>query len=94
MSDEKRTINVDGLSDRSIKAFQEGVDASRDGKGIWIMEEGAYNKRMDRSFDCGSVAAFVVTAIGSACMAVYVANEEKIKDGFANVIKFIFGKKK
>ena len=41
MSDEKKTINVDGLSDESIKAFQEGVDACRNGKGIWMLDDGA-----------------------------------------------------
>lgn len=94
MSDEKKTINVDGLSDRDIKAFQDGVDACRGGKGIWMMDDETYNKKMNKSFDQGSVVAFIVTSISSACLAIYVANEDKIKDGFANVVKFIFGKKK
>ena len=94
MSDEKKTINVDGLSDESIKAFQEGVDACRDGKGIWILEDGAYNERMNKSFDNGSIATCIVTSIVSACMAVYIANEDKIKDGLSRAMKFIFGKKK
>lgn len=94
MSDEKKTINVDGLSDESIKAFQEGVDACRDGKGIWILEDGAYNDRMNKSFNNGSIAGCIVTTIMSACMAVYIANEDKIKDGLSRAMKFIFGKKK
>lgn len=94
MSDEKRTINVDGLDDGSIKAFQEGVDACRDGKGLWMMDDEAYNERMNKSFNQGSIIAFIATSIASACLAVYVANEDKIKDGFTNAMKFIFGKKK
>ena len=94
MSDEKKTINVDGLSDESVKAFQEGVDACRNGKGIWILEDGAYNDRMNKSFNNGSIAGCIVTTIMSACMAVYIANEDKIKDGLSKAIKFIFGKKK
>ena len=94
MSDEKRTINVDGLSDVSIKAFQEGVDACRGGKGVWMMDDEVYNERMNKSFNQGSIIAFIATSIASACLAVYVANEDKIKDGFTNVMKFIFGKKK
>ena len=94
MSDEKKTINAEGLSDESIKAFQEGVDACRDGKGIWILEDGAYNERMNKSFNNGSIAGCIVTTIMSACMAVYIANEDKIKDGLSKAMKFIFGKKK
>ena len=94
MSNEKKTINVDGLSDSSIKAFQEGVDACRNGKGIWILEDGAYNERMNKSFNNGSIAGCIVTTIMSACMAVYIANEDKIKDGLSRAMKFIFGKKK
>ena len=94
MSDEKKTINVDGLSDKSIEAFQEGVDACRNGKGIWILEDGAYNERMNKSFNNGSIAGCIVTTIMSACMAVYIANEDKIKDGLSRAMKFIFGKKK
>ena len=94
MSDEKRTINVDGLSDVSIKAFQKGVDVCRGGKGIWMMDNEAYNERMNKSFNHGSIVAFIATSIASACLAVYVANEDKIKDGFTNAMKFIFGKKK
>ena len=94
MSDEKKTINVDGLSDKSIEAFQEGVDACRNGKGIWILEDGAYNERMNKSFNNGSIAGCIVTTIMSACMAVYIANEDKIKDGLSKAKKFIFGKKK
>lgn len=94
MSDEKKTINVDGLSDKSIEAFQEGVDACRNGKGIWILEDGAYNERMNKSFNNGSIAGCIVTTIMSACMAVYIANEDKIKDGLSKAMKFIFGKKK
>lgn len=94
MSDEKKTINVDGLSDESIKAFQEGVDACRNGKGIWMLDDGAYNERMNESFNKGSIATCIVTSIVSACMAVYIANEDKIKDGLSRAMKFIFGKKK
>ena len=94
MSDEKKTINVDGLSDKSIEAFQEGVDACRNGKGIWILEDGAYNERMNKSFNNGSIAGCIVTTIMSACMAIYIANEDKIKDGLSKATKFIFGKKK
>lgn len=94
MSDEKKTINVDGLSDESIKAFQESVDACRNGKGIWILDDGAYNDRMYKSFNNGSIATCIVTSIVSACMAVYIANEDKIKDGLSRAMKFIFGKKK
>ena len=94
MSDEKKTINAEGLSDESIKAFQEGVDACRNGKGIWILEDGAYNERMNKSFNNGSIAVCIVTTIMSACMAVYIANEDKIKDGLSRAMKFIFGKKK
>ena len=94
MSDEKKTINVDGLSDKSIEAFQEGVDACRNGKGIWILEDGAYNERMNKSFNNGSIAGCIVTTIMSACMAVYIANEDKIKEGLSKAMKFIFGKKK
>ena len=94
MSNEKKTINVDGLSDKSIEAFQEGVDACRNGKGIWILEDGAYNERMNKSFNNGSIAGCIVTTIMSACMAVYIANEDKIKDGLSKAMKFIFGKKK
>lgn len=93
MSDEKKTINLDGLSDKSIEAFQEGVDACRNGKGIWILEDGAYNERMKKSFNDGSIAAFIATSIASACLAICVANEDKIKNGFTNAMKFIFGKK-
>ena len=94
MSNEKKTINVDGLSDKSIEAFQEGVDACRNGKGIWILEDGAYNERMNKSFNNGSIAGCIVTTIMSACMAVYIANEDKIKDGLSRAMKFIFRKKK
>ena len=94
MSDEKKTINAEGLSDESVKAFQEGVDACRNGKGIWILEDGAYNERMNKSFNNGSIAGCIVTTIMSACMAVYIANEDKIKDGLSRAMKFIFGKKK
>lgn len=94
MSDEKKTINVDGLSGKSIEAFQEGVDACRNGKGIWILEDGAYNERMNKSFNNGSIAGCIVTTIMSACMAIYIANEDKIKDGLSRAMKFIFGKKK
>ena len=94
MSDEKKTINAEGLSDESIEAFQEGVDACRNGKGIWILEDGAYNERMNKSFNNGSIACCIVTTIMSACMAVYIANEDKIKDGLSKAMKFIFGKKK
>lgn len=94
MSDEKKTINVDGLSDKSIEAFQEGVDACRNGKGIWILEDGAYNERMNKSFNNGSIATCIAASIASACMAVYIANEDKIKDGLSKAMKFIFGKKK
>ena len=94
MSNEKKTINVDGLSDKSIEAFQEGVDACRNGKGIWILEDGAYNERMNKSFNNGSIATCIAASIASACMAVYIANEDKIKDGLSRAMKFIFGKKK
>ena len=94
MSDEKKTINVDGLSDKSIEAFQEGVDACRNGKGIWILEDGAYNERMNKSFNNGSIAVCIATTFMSACMAIYIANEDKIKDGLSRAMKFIFGKKK
>ena len=50
MSYENKTINADGLSDESIEAFQEVVDACCEGKGIWMLEDGAYNKRMKKSF--------------------------------------------
>ena len=94
MSDEKKTINVDGLSDESVKAFQEGVDACRNGKGIWILEDGAYDERMNKSFTHGSIAGCIVATIIPACIAVYIANEDKIKDGLSRAMKFIFGKKK
>ena len=94
MSDEKKTINVDGLSDESIKAFQEGVDACRNGKGIWMLDDGAYNERMKKYFNNGSIAGCIVTAIIPVCVAVYIANEDKIKDGLSRAMKFIFGKKK
>lgn len=94
MSDEERTISVDGLDEESVKAIQESVDACRSGKNLWIMEDEVYYEKMRKSSNSGSVVAFVATAIVSACMAVYVANEDKIKDGFTNAMKFIFGKKK
>ena len=94
MSDEKKTINAEGLSDESIKAFQEGVDACRDGKGVWILDDEAYSERMNKSFNNGSIAGCIVTTIMSACMAIYIANEDKIKDGLSKAMKFIFGKKK
>ena len=94
MSDEKKTINVDGLSDKSIEAFQEGVDAYRNGKGVWILEDGAYNERMKKSFNDGSIVAFIATSIASSCLAICVANEGKIKNGLSRAMKFIFGKKK
>lgn len=94
MSDEKKTINVDGLSDESIKAFQEGVDACRNGKGIWMLDDGAYNERMKKSFNNGSIATYITASILSACAAIYTANEDKIKDGLSRAMKFIFGKKK
>lgn len=94
MSDEKKTINVDGLSDESIEAFEKSVDACRNGKGIWILDDEAYNDRMNKSFNNGSIAGCIVTTIMSACMAVYIANEDKIKDGLSRAMKFIFGKKK
>ena len=94
MSDEKKTINAEGLSNESIKAFQEGVDACRNGKGIWILEDGAYNERMNKNFTNGSIAGCIVMSITTACLAVYIANEDKIKDGLSKATKFIFGKKK
>lgn len=94
MSDEKKTINVDGLSDESIEAFQEGVDACRDGKGVWILDDGAYSERMNKSFTNGSIASCIVMSITTACMAIYAANEDKIKAGLSRAMKFIFGKKK
>lgn len=94
MSDKKRTINVDGLSDKSIEAFQEGVDACRDGKGVWILDDGAYSERMNKSFTNGSIAACITMSLTSACLAVYAANEDKIKAGLSRAMKFIFGKKK
>ena len=94
MSDEKKTINVDGLSDVNVKAFQEGVDACRNGKGIWILDDEAYNERMNKSFNRGSIVAFISTSISSACLAILAANEDKIKDGLSRAMKFIFGKKK
>lgn len=94
MSDEKKTINVDGLSDKSIEAFQEGVDACRDGKGVWILDDEAYNERMKKYFDNGSIAACITMSITTVCMAIYAANEDKIKAGLSRAMKFIFGKKK
>ena len=94
MSDEKKTINVDGLSDKSIEALQEAADACRNGKSIWIFEDGAYNERMNKSFTNGSIAGCIAMTIVSACTAIYVANEDKIKDGLSKAMKFIFGKKK
>lgn len=93
MSDEKRTISVDGLDEESVKAIQESIDGCRSGKNLWIMEDKTYDKNMDKSFNRGSMVAFITMSIASACMAVYVANEDKIKDGFAKAIKFVFGKK-
>lgn len=69
MSDEKKTINVDGLSDKSIEAFQKGVKD-------------------------GSIATCIVASIVSAFMAIYISNEDKIKDGLSRSMKFIFGKNK
>ena len=94
MSDEKKTINVDGLSDESIEAFQECVDAYRNGESIWMLDDGAYNERMNKSFDRGSIAAFITTSISLICAAFVVANEDKIKAGLSRAMKFIFGKKK
>ena len=94
MSDEKKTINVDGLSDRNIEAFQEGVDACRYGKGVWILDDESYNDRMNKSFNRGSIVSFIATSITSVCLAVYAANEDKIKNGLSRAMKFIFGKKK
>ena len=96
MSDEKKTINVDGLSDESTEAFKESVDACRNGngKGIWILDDETYNYRMNKSFNRGSIVAFIATSITSACLAVYAANEGKIKNGLSRAMKFIFGKKK
>lgn len=94
MSDEKKTINVDGLSDESIEAFQEGVDAYRNGKGVWILDDGTYSERINKSFTDGSIVAFIAMSITSACMAIYAANEDKIKDGLSRAMRFIFGKKK
>ena len=94
MSYENKTINADGLSDESIKAFQEGVDACRNGKDIWILEDGAYCKRISKSFNDGSVATCIAAAIVSTCMAVYIANEDKIKNDLSRAMKLILGKKK
>ena len=94
MSDEKKTINVDGLSDESIEAFQVSVDACRNGKGIWILDDEAYSDRMNKSFTNGSIACCIIMSITTACMAVYAANEDKIKAGLSRAMKFIFGKKK
>ena len=94
MSDEKKTINVDGLSDRNIEGFREGVDACRNGKDVLILEDEVYNERMKKSFTNGSIAGCIVSTIMSACMAVCIANEDKIKDGLSRAMKFIFGKKK
>ena len=94
MSDEKKTINVDGLSDESIEAFQVSVDACRNGKGIWILDDEAYSYRMNKSFTNGSIACCIIMSITTACMAVYAANEDKIKAGLSRAMKFIFGKKK
>ena len=94
MSDEKKTINVDGLSDESIEAFEKSVDACRNGKGIWILDDEAYNDRMNKSFTNGSIAGCIIISITTACMAIYSANEDKIKNGLSRAMKFIFGKKK
>ena len=94
MSDEKKTINVDGLSDESIEAFRESVDACRNGKGIWILDDEAYNDRMNKSFTNGSIAGCIIISITTACIAIYSANEDKIKNGLSRAMKFIFGKKK
>lgn len=94
MSDEKKTINVDGLSDRNIEEFREGVDACRNGKDVLIFDDETYNERVKKSFDNGSIATCITISILSACMAIYTANEDKIKDGLSRAMKFIFGKKK
>lgn len=94
MSDEKKTINVDGLSDRNIEEFREGVDACRNGKDVLILDDETYNERVKKSFDNGSIAACITISILSACIAIYTANEDKIKDGLSRAMKSIFGKKK
>ena len=94
MNDEKKTINVDGLSDRSIEEFREGVDACRNGKDVWILGDEAYNERVKKSFYNGSIATYITMSILSACAAIYIANEDKIRDGLSKAMKFIFGKKK
>lgn len=68
MSDKKKTINVDGLSDVSIKAFQKGVDVCRGGKGIWMMDDEAYNERMNKSFNRGLYRyVYCIGLLGSLC---------------------------
>lgn len=94
MSDEKKTINVDGLSDRNIEEFREGVDACRNGKDVLILDDEAYSERINKSFTNGSIVGCIVMSITTACMAIYAANEDKIKDGLSRAMRFIFGKKK
>lgn len=94
MSDEKRTINVDGLSGSKIDALQDVVDALKDGKGMWFLEDAAYASRMNERFDKGAITGLISVGIASTIVAIIYKNKDEIASGLSNAAKFIFGKKK
>lgn len=94
MSDEKRTINTDGLKDAHVDAFQEAVDAVKEGRGMWLVDEDTYGERLNQAFDIGFISSCTSIAIASGLAAIFMANKDKIAAGLSNAAKFIFGKKK
>lgn len=94
MSDEKRTINVDGLSGSKIDVLEDVVDALKDGRGMWFLEDSAYASRMNECFDKGAITALISTGIATVIVAIAYKNQDKIASGLSNAAKFIFGKKK
>ena len=92
MSDEKRTVNMDGLSEKAIDAFQEAADALKGGRGMWLLDEETYDSRMHIARTAGSVIAFGCISIMSAIMAVVISNEDGIRTGLSKISR-IFGKK-
>lgn len=88
MSDEKRrTVNMDGLSENAIDAFQEAADALKGGKGMWLLDDESYDRRIRKAENVGSTIAFISTAITSAMLAIIVANEDSIKKRLSRIIR-------